>query len=103
MAITMRASLPTAAPRLTSCETSAALRITGRAVAPADADIDATAGSGAKEIDMGGGAMTKAAERAILPAYARHPKFIFVICRMTTAPRTDVSDVSDTSDISIRG
>jgi hypothetical protein len=38
--------------------------------------------------------MTKAAERAILPAYARHPKFIFVICRMTTAPRTDAPDVS---------
>lgn len=54
--------------------------MTGRAVAPADADADATAGSGAKEIDMGWGAMAEAAERAILPATACHPKFIFVIC-----------------------
>src|SRR5471032_3628894 len=107
MAITMRASLPTAAPRLTSCETSAALRMTGRAAAPADADTDATAGSGAKEIDMGRGAMTEAAERAILPAYAHHPKFIFVICRMPAdrtrmAPRLALLSLAPISPLESR-
>src|SRR5471030_914898 len=97
MAMTIRASLPTAAPRLTSCETSAALRMTGRA----------SAGSGAKEIDMGRGAMTEAAERAILPAYACHPKFIFVICRMTAdrtrmAPRLALLSLAPISPLESR-
>ncbi|OTP69402.1 hypothetical protein PAMC26577_30655 [Caballeronia sordidicola] len=53
----MRASLPTAAPRLTSWETSAALRMTGRAASEAE---DAIAGSAAKEVDMGWATLNEA-------------------------------------------